>query len=61
MSPFFILGYARDDHWGEINAGFRLVRGGASIGFQAETSVGRQGCMKTATPRASCRNSERNA
>ena len=40
--PFFIPGQSRDDHWGEINAGFRLVRGDTSIGFQAETSVGRQ-------------------
>ncbi|HRO03201.1 MAG TPA: autotransporter domain-containing protein, partial [Terricaulis sp.] len=40
--PFFIPGQTRDDHWGELNAGFRLVRGDTSIGFQAETSVGRQ-------------------
>lgn len=40
--PFFIPGQGRDDSWGEINAGFHLVRGDTSIGFQAETSVGRQ-------------------
>lgn len=40
--PFFIPGQGRDDMWGEVNAGFRLVRGDTSIGFQAETSIGRQ-------------------
>lgn len=40
--PFFIPGQGRDDSWGEVNAGFRLVRGDTSIGFQAETSIGRQ-------------------
>jgi subtilase-type serine protease len=40
--PFFLQGPSRDDSWGEIATGFRLVRGGTSIGFQAETSVGRQ-------------------
>jgi uncharacterized protein YhjY with autotransporter beta-barrel domain len=40
--PFFIPGQGRDDSWGEVTGGFRLVRGDTSIGFQAETSVGRQ-------------------
>jgi subtilase-type serine protease len=40
--PFFIPGQGRDDSWGEVTGGFRLVRGETSIGFQAETSIGRQ-------------------
>ncbi len=40
--PFFIPGQQRDDFWGEVSGGFRLVRGDTSIGFQAETSIGRQ-------------------
>ena len=41
-TPFFIPGQGRDDHWGEVTGGFRLVRGDTSIAFQAETSIGRQ-------------------
>jgi hypothetical protein len=40
--PFFIPGQGRDDYWGEVTGAFRLVRGDTSIGFQAETNVGRQ-------------------
>ncbi|MGQ0531200.1 MAG: autotransporter domain-containing protein [Caulobacteraceae bacterium] len=39
---FYLPGAARDDYWGEIIGGLRMVRGETSFALQFETSVGRE-------------------
>jgi hypothetical protein len=40
--PFYLPGATRDDFWGEILGGVKLVRGETSLALQVETSVGRE-------------------
>jgi hypothetical protein len=40
--PFYLPGAPRDDFWGEVLGGLRLVRGETSFALQFETSVGRE-------------------
>jgi hypothetical protein len=39
---FFLPGAARDEYWGEVVGGLRLVRGDTSFALRMETSVGRE-------------------
>jgi uncharacterized protein with beta-barrel porin domain len=39
--PFYLPGAPRDDYWGEVLGGLRLMRGETSFALQFETSVGR--------------------
>ncbi len=39
---FYLPGAVRDDYWGEVVGGLRLVRGDTSFALRMETSVGRE-------------------